>query len=74
MFGPQAYFFSLAGTLSSLMLYAIWRKARRAAVPDALKLPFINAQPQAVSGQMMAQVAHDAAAANAAALSEEGVR
>ena len=72
---PDASFqVSLAGTLSSLVLYAIWRKARRAAVPGALKVPFISAQPQAVSGQMMAQVAHDAAEANTASLGEEGAR
>ena len=62
-FGPPAYFFSLAVMLGSLVLYAVWRKIRRGAVPDPLKLPFINVQPQAVSGQMMAQVAHDAAVA-----------
>jgi MFS family permease len=64
-FGPPAYFFSLAGMLGSLVLYAVWRKIRRAAVPLDFKLPFINVQPQAVSGQMMAQVAHDAAVATA---------
>lgn len=63
-FGPPAYFFSLAAMLGSLVLYAVWRKIRRAAVPRDLKLPFINVQPQAVSGQMMAQVAHDAAVAD----------
>lgn len=64
-YGPPAYFFSLAGMLGSLVLYAAWRKIRRAAVPTYFKLPFINVQPQAVSGQMMAQVAHDAAVASA---------
>ena len=64
-YGPPAYFFSLAGMLGTLVLYAAWRKIRRAAVPTYFKLPFINVQPQAVSGQMMAQVAHDAAVASA---------
>src|SRR5690606_7158072 len=63
LYGPPAYFFNIALMLGSLVLYAVWRKIQRGAVPGPLKLPFINVQPQAVSGQMMAQVAHDAAVA-----------
>src|SRR5690606_10158325 len=63
--GPPAYFFSLAGMLASLVLYAAWRKWRRSAVPAALKVPFVSAQPEVTSGEMMAQVAHDAALAHA---------
>lgn len=62
-YGPSAYFFSLAGMVGSLIVYATWRKLRRAAIPADSRVPFINVQPQAVSGQMMGQVAQEAATA-----------
>lgn len=69
--GPPAYFFSLAGMVASLVAYAAWRKWRRSAVPEELKVPFISAQPQAASGEMMAQIAHDAALANTSTRDDE---
>jgi MFS family permease len=56
-FGPSAYFASLAALAATLGLYAIWRKGQRAAVPSEQKFPFVTAQPQAVAGQMIADIA-----------------
>jgi MFS family permease len=56
--GPAAYFGSLSIMLSCLCAHALWRKGRRAPVPDAQKIPFVTVQPQAVTGQMMADAAH----------------
>jgi MFS family permease len=57
-FGPAAYFGAQSIMLSCLCAYALWRKGRRAPVPSAQKIPFVTVQPQAVSGQMMADAAH----------------
>lgn len=73
-FGPPAFFFSLAALIASLVLYAMWRKGRRSAVPEALKVPFINAQPQAASGQMVAQAAQEAAVAHAGTVQSDRAR
>jgi MFS family permease len=43
-FGPQAYFGTLAALTGLLMVYDLWRKSRRSAVPRAQKGPFINTQ------------------------------
>ena len=44
--GPSAYFATL-GTLSGMLtLEGLWRKTRRAPVPQDHKGPFISAQPQ----------------------------
>lgn len=54
-FGPAAYFASLAVLVLALALYALWRKGRRA--PPERKVRFVGAQPQAVSGQLVAEAA-----------------
>jgi MFS family permease len=54
-FGPAAYFASLAVLVTTLALYALWRKGQRAAVPIERKVRFVGAQPQAVSGQLVAE-------------------
>ena len=56
--GPAAYFGALSIMLSCLCAYALWRKGRRAPVPATQKIPFVNVQPQNVTGQMMADAAH----------------
>jgi MFS family permease len=61
--GAAGYFYCLAASVGALLVYAAWRKGRRAAVPSELKVPFVNAQPQAVSGEIVAEVAHRAAEA-----------
>jgi MFS family permease len=58
--GPDGYYFFLAATMGVLIVYALWRKGMRAAVPTEQKVPFVNAQPQAVSGQMVGEVAQHA--------------
>lgn len=62
-FGPAAYFVALAGMVGGLAIYGLWRKSQRAAVPESSKVPFVNAQPQTLTGRMMADIAHDAALA-----------
>jgi len=62
-FGPPMYFFSLAGIVFALMAYGLWRKGQVAPVPVEQKVPFVNAQPQAVAGQMLADATHEAAVA-----------
>jgi MFS family permease len=52
-FGPQAYFETLAILTGSLTIYDLWRKIRRSAVPAAQKGPFIAAQPQGMTGQIV---------------------
>jgi MFS family permease len=44
VFGPSAYFGTLATLTAALSLYNLWRMSRRRAVPCALKGPFINTQ------------------------------
>jgi hypothetical protein len=36
-----------------LTIYDLWRKTRRSPVPAAQKGPFITAQPQGMSGQIL---------------------
>lgn len=62
-FGPTAYFGGMAALMGSLALYALWRKRQSAPVPFGLKVPFVGAQPQAVSGQLVAEAAQDMAVA-----------
>jgi MFS family permease len=59
-FGPPAYFFALAAAVGSLAAYGLWRKSQRPPVPLGLKVPFANAQPQTLTGRMLAEIAHDA--------------
>lgn len=51
--GPQAYFETLATLTGALTIYDLWRKTRRSPVPAAQKGPFITAQPQGMSGQIL---------------------
>jgi hypothetical protein len=44
--GPSAYFATLATLSGVLTLDCLWRKSRRAPVPQVQKGPFIRAQPQ----------------------------
>ena len=52
-FGPPAYFATLATLTGALTVYDLWRKSRRRPVPLAQKGPFINAQPQGMTGQIV---------------------
>jgi MFS family permease len=52
-FGPKAYFATLAALTGGLTIYDLWRKTRRSAVPAAQKGPFITAQPQGMTGQIL---------------------
>jgi MFS family permease len=52
-FGPQAYFETLATLTGGLTIYDLWRKTRRSPVPAAQKGPFITAQPQGMTGQIV---------------------
>jgi MFS family permease len=62
-FGPRAYFSSLAVLVTTLALYALWRQRQRAPVPFERKARFVGAQPQAVSGQLVAEAAQGGALA-----------
>jgi MFS family permease len=55
-YGPSAYFTMLAALTGTLTVYDLWRKSRRKPVPPEQKGPFINAQPQAMSGQIVTGV------------------
>jgi MFS family permease len=55
--GAASYFVFLACMTFLLAAYGIYRKTRRAPVPSEQKNPFVNAQPQAVSGQVLADIA-----------------
>jgi len=55
-YGPAAYFTTLAGLTGALTVYDLWRKARREPTPPEQKGPFISAQPQAMSGQIVTGV------------------
>jgi len=46
VFGPPAYFATLAALTGALTVYDLWRKARGGSVPPAQKGPFISAQPR----------------------------
>jgi MFS family permease len=52
-FGPRAYFEALAILTGTLTIYDLWRKLRRGATPASQKGPFITAQPQGMSGQIV---------------------
>jgi MFS family permease len=52
-YGPAAYFTTLASLTGALTVYDLWRKSRRRPVPPDQKGPFISAQPQAMSGQIV---------------------
>ena len=47
VFGPHAYFATLATLTGALLLYDLWRKSRRRPVPPSQKIPFIGSQPRA---------------------------
>jgi MFS family permease len=51
-FGPNAYFVALAALTALLLVYDLWRKKRRRAVPIDLKRPFVAAQPQAAAARI----------------------
>jgi MFS family permease len=55
-YGPPAYFTTLASLTGALTVYDLWRKSRRQPVPPEQKGPFISAQPQAMSGQIVTGV------------------
>jgi hypothetical protein len=55
-YGPSAYFTMLAALTGTLTVYDLWRKSRRKPVPPEQKGPFISAQPQAMSGQIVGTV------------------
>jgi MFS family permease len=44
LFGPRAYFSTLASLAAALALYDLWRKSRRKPVPPSQKEPFIDAR------------------------------
>jgi MFS family permease len=46
VFGPPAYFATLATLTGALTLYDLWRKSRRRPVPPDQKAPFISARPR----------------------------
>src|SRR5581483_7906026 len=52
-FGPSAYFSMLATLTGALTVYDLWRKTRRKPVPPEQKGPFISAQPQGMTGQIV---------------------
>jgi MFS family permease len=52
-FGPPAYFATLALLTGALTLYDLWRKSRRRPVPRGKKGPFISAQPQGMTSQIV---------------------
>lgn len=47
LFGPPAYFATLAALTGTLAIFDLWRKTRRRPVPASQKGPFIGAQPRA---------------------------
>jgi MFS family permease len=47
VFGPHAYFATLSMLTALLLIYDVWRKARRGPVPPSFKAPFIGSQPRA---------------------------
>jgi MFS family permease len=52
-FGPPAYFMTLATLTGALTVYDLWRKSRRRPVPAEQKGPFISAQPQGMSAEIV---------------------
>ena len=59
-FGPVAYFATLGSLTGTLTVYDLWRKSRRKPVPQELKGPFINAQPQGMAGTLVNSAGLDA--------------
>ena len=57
-FGASAYFATLAALTGTLTIYDLWRKSRRRPVPSGQKGPFINVQPQGMTGQIAAGLDH----------------
>jgi MFS family permease len=51
--GPHAYFETLAILTGGLTIYDLWRKLRSSATPASQKGPFITAQPQGMTGQIV---------------------
>jgi MFS family permease len=47
VFGPRAYFATLATLTGLLFVYDLWRKSRRGPVPASLKAPFVRSEPRA---------------------------
>ena len=58
-YGPPAYFVTLASLTGSLTLYDLWRKSRSKS--PAQKRPFINAQPQCMTGRIVEETGQLAA-------------
>lgn len=52
-FGSKAYFATLATLTGCLLVYDLWRKTRRRPVPPSQKGPFITAQPQGMTNQIL---------------------
>lgn len=52
-FGSAAYFETLAILTGGLTIYDLWRKLRSSAPPASRKGPFITAQPQGMTGQIV---------------------
>ncbi len=63
-FGPASYFTFMAAMTGMLAIYGLYRKTRRAPVPADQKGPFVVAQPQIGSGQMVSEIALGGAAAS----------
>lgn len=55
--GPASYFAFMSSLTGVLAIYGLYRKTRRAPVPADQKGPFVIAQPQAVSGEMISEIA-----------------
>jgi MFS family permease len=47
LFGPRAYFATLGTLTGALLLFDLWRKARRHPVPQDQKTPFVGTEPSA---------------------------
>jgi MFS family permease len=56
-FGASVFFAYLAVLVGTLGVYAVYRKSQRAPVPPEQKGHFVTAQPQVVSGQIIAEMA-----------------
>ncbi len=55
-YGAAAYFAYLSLLVLSLAIYGLYRQSQRAPVPHGQKGPFVVAQPQTASGQMIAEI------------------
>lgn len=72
-FGASSYFGFMAALVGLLAVYGLYRKSRRAPVPADQKGTFVSAQPQAVTGQMIAEIALGGQAVAPAVRQEEKV-